>query len=62
MAYISMKRRCSECKQTFADPSAFYAHRYANGTCRSPEALKIAGFTMTKTGWTNTKNAFRGKT
>ena len=62
MAFIPTKRKCSECKQTFADPSAFYAHRYAIGRCRSPEALKAAGFTMTKTGWTNIKSAIRRET
>jgi len=48
---VKKERRCTECKRKFATPESFRAHRYKFGSCRSTEALGIAGFIETAKGW-----------
>jgi hypothetical protein len=48
---VKKERRCTECKRKFATPESFRFHRYKFGSCRSVEALRIAGFIETGKGW-----------
>ena len=48
---VVKERRCTECKQKFANPESFRSHKYKFGQCRSIEALRLAGFIETGKGW-----------
>ena len=44
-------RRCTECKQVFANPDSFRLHKRKDGYCRSEEALVAVGYRTTPKGW-----------
>jgi hypothetical protein len=48
-------RRCTECKQVFANPDSFRLHKRKDGYCRSEEALVAVGYRPTANGWMHTK-------
>ncbi len=52
---VKKERRCTECKRKFATPESFRSHKYKFGSCRSLEALALAGFIETGKGWHYTR-------
>ncbi len=52
---VKKERRCTECKRKFATPESFRSHKYKFGSCRSLEALALAGFVETGKGWHYTR-------
>lgn len=52
---VKKQRKCTECKRQFATPESFRAHRYKFGSCRTIEALALAGFVETPKGWKYTR-------
>jgi len=52
---VKKERRCTECKRKFATPESFRSHKYKFCSCRSLEALALAGFIETGKGWHYTR-------
>ena len=55
MGFVPSQRRCRECKIKFADPESFRRHKRIDMNCRTVEALKAVGYTLTDKGWKATR-------